>query len=63
MINTEYRVSHTAHKCPAIAIAFVADLHQFNPEPVLLRLVSIQPYVVALPGDLFESHEFGENLD
>ena len=59
MISTEYRVAGPAH----ISIAIVADLHEFNPEPVLSRLASIRPDVIAVPGDLFENHEFGENLD
>ena len=66
MIITKYRVgtadSHTAaDNCSSIAI--VADLHEFEPKPVLSRLVEIRPDVIAVPGDLFENHEFGENLD
>ena len=63
MITTEYRVSGTADSNNCFAIAIVADLHEFNPEPVLSKLASIQPDVIAVPGDLFENHEFGENLD
>lgn len=59
MIITEYRVSGPAQ----ITIAIVADLHEFEPKPVLSRLASINPDVIAVPGDLFENHEFGENLD
>ena len=59
MITTEYSVAVPAH----ISIAIVADLHEFEPKPVLSRLASINPDVIAVPGDLFENHEFGENLD
>ena len=59
MITTEYSVVDPAD----ISIAIVADLHELNPEPVLSRLASISPDVIAVPGDLFENHEFGENLD
>ena len=38
-------------------------MHEFNPEPLLSKLEEIQPDVIAVPGDLFENHEFGENLD
>lgn len=61
MIITEYRVDGTADNC--LAIAIVADLHEFNPEPVLEILRDSKPDVIAVPGDLFENHEFGENLD
>ena len=59
MITTEYSVAGPAH----ISIAIVADLHEFEPKPVLSRLSEIRPDVIAVPGDLFENHEFGENLD
>ena len=59
MITTEYRVAGPAD----ISIAIVADLHEFEPKPVLSRLSEIRPDVIAVPGDLFENHEFGENLD
>ena len=59
MIITEYSVAGPAH----ISIAIVADLHEFEPKPVLSRLASINPDVIAVPGDLFENHEYGENLD
>ena len=64
MITTEYRISgsadsHTAHQY--LSIAIVADLHEFDPEPVLDVLRTTQPDVIAVPGDLFENHEFGEN--
>lgn len=59
MITTEYSVAGSAH----ITIAIVADLYEFEPKPVLSRLASICPDVIAVPGDLFENHEFGENLD
>lgn len=59
MITTEYRVAGPAD----ISIAIVADLHEFDPEPVLSWLSEIRPDVIAVPGDLFENHEFGENLD
>ena len=67
MIITEYRVdgaadSHTAADNSS-SIAIVADLHEFEPKPVLSRLAEIRPDVIAVPGDLFENHEFGENLD
>lgn len=45
------------------SFAIVADLHEFEPKPVLSRLSEIRPDVIAVPGDLFENHEFGENLD
>ena len=66
MITTEYSVagpadSHTAHQY--LSIAIVADLHEFEPKPVLSRLSEIRPDVIAVPGDLFENHEFGENVD
>ena len=71
MIITEYRVddadSHSADSHTAAdnssSIAIVADLHEFEPKPVLSRLAEIRPDVIAVPGDLFENHEFGENLD
>ena len=67
MITTEYIVgaagNHTAAHNPHISIAIVADLHEFELKPVLSRLASINPDVIAVPGDLFENHEFGENLD
>ena len=59
MITTEYSVAGPAQ----ITIAIVADLHEFEPKPVLSRLSEIRPDVIAVPGDLFENHEFGENLD
>ena len=59
MITTEYRDAGPAD----ISIAIVADLHEFEPKPVLSRLSEIRPDVIAVPGDLFENHEFGENLD
>lgn len=59
MITTEYRVAGPAD----ISITIVADLHEFDPEPVISRLAEIRPDVIAVPGDLFENHEFGENLD
>ena len=59
MITTEYSVAGPVH----ISIAIVADLHEFEPKPVLEILASISPDVIAVPGDLFENHEFGENLD
>ena len=62
MITIEYRVDGAAaDNCSSIAI--VADLHEFEPKPVLSRLAEIRPDVIAVPGDLFENHEFGENLD
>lgn len=67
MITTEYIVgaadNHTAAHNPHISIAIVADLHEFSPEPVLEILRASKPDVIAVPGDLFENHEFGENLD
>lgn len=59
MITMEYSVAGPA----GISIAIVADLHEFGPKPVLSRLSEIRPDVIAVPGDLFENHEFGENLD
>ena len=59
MITTEYSVAGPA----GISIAIVADLHEFEPKPVLSRLSEIRPDVIAVPGDLFENHEYGENLD
>ena len=56
MITTEYSVAGPVH----ISIAIVADLHEFEPKPVLSRLAEIRPDVIAVPGDLFENHEFGE---
>ena len=52
MITTEYSVAGPAH----ISIAIVADLHEFEPKPVLSRLSEIRPDVIAVPGDLFENH-------
>ena len=37
MITTEYSVAGPAH----ISIAIVADLHEFEPKPVLSRLAEI----------------------
>ena len=34
----------------------MADLHEFEPKPVLSRLAEIRPDVIAVPGDLFENH-------
>ena len=59
MITTEYSVAGPAH----ITIAVVTDLHEFEQNPVLSRLASIRHDVIAVPDDLFENHEFGENLD
>ena len=58
MRKTEYTLPSPINR----TIAIVADLHEFNPEPVLSILASIRPDVIAVPGDLFENHEFGENL-
>ena len=63
MIATEYKVNCTNEIPNNSSIAIVSDLHEFNPEPVLSKLAEIQPDVIAVPGDLFENHEFGENLD
>ena len=63
MITTEYKVNCTNEIPNNSSIAIVSDLHEFNPEPVLSKLAEIQPDVIAVPGDLFENHEFGENLD
>ena len=62
MIITEYRVDGAAADNSS-SIAIVADLHEFEPKPVLSRLAEIRPDVIAVPGDLFENHGFGENLD
>ena len=51
MITTEYSVAGPAD----ISIAIVADLHEFEPKPVLSRLAEIRPDVIAVPGDLFEN--------
>lgn len=59
MITTEYRIKGAAD----ITIAIVADLHEFPPDEVLSILKAVQPDVIAVPGDLLERHEFGENLD
>jgi len=59
LITTEYRIKGSAD----ITIAVVSDLHEFNPEPVLEILREVKPDVIAVPGDLLERHEFGENLD
>ena len=62
-VNTEYKVNCTNEIPNNSSIAIVSDLYEFNPEPVLSKLAEIQPDVIAVPGDLFENHEFGENLD
>lgn len=59
MRKTEYILPSSINR----TIAIVADLHEFEPKPVLSRLAEIRPDVIAVPGDLFENHEFGENLD
>ena len=59
MRKTEYTLSSPVKR----TIALVADLHEFPPEPVLEILREAKPDVIAVPGDLFENHEFGENLD
>ena len=59
MVKTEYRIKGSAD----ITIAVVSDLHEFPPDEVLSILKAVQPDVIAVPGDLLERHEFGENLD
>lgn len=59
MRKTEYALSSPVKR----TIALVADLHEFAPEPVLKLLYEAKPDVIAVPGDVFENHEFGENLD
>ena len=59
MMTTEYII----HGSADITIAIVADLHEHDPSAVLTILKDTQPDVIAVPGDLFENHEFGENLD
>ena len=44
MITTEYSVAGPVH----ISIAIVADLHEFEPKPVLSRLSEIRPDVIAV---------------
>ena len=44
MITTEYSVAGSAH----ISIAIVADLHEFEPKPVLSRMSEIRPDVIAV---------------
>ena len=45
MITTEYSVAGPVH----ISIAIVADLHEFEPKPVLSRLSEIRPDVIVVP--------------
>ena len=59
MITTEYIIKGEAD----LSIAIVADLHEHDPAAILSILKTTQPDVIAVPGDLFENHEFGENLD
>lgn len=59
MITTEYIINGPTD----ITIAIVADLHEHDPAAGLTILRGTQPDVIAVPGDLFENHEFGENLD
>lgn len=59
MFKTEYVVSDSVD----LTIAVVADLHKHDPAAVLTILSDARPDVIAVPGDLFENHEFGENLD
>lgn len=59
MITTGYEISGDVD----LTIAIVADLHEHDPNGVLQILKEEHPDVIAVPGDLFENHEFGENLD
>lgn len=59
MLTTEYII----HGSADLTIAIVADLHEHDPAAVLTILKEASPDVIAVPGDLFENHEFGENLD
>ena len=59
MLITEYII----HGPTDLTIAIVADLHEHDPAAVLSILKEVSPDVIAVPGDLFENHEFGENLD
>lgn len=59
MVTTEYVINGPTD----LTIAIVADLHEHDPAAVLSILKEVSPDVIAVPGDLFENHEFGENLD
>lgn len=59
MICTEYEIERIEEIC----IAVVSDLHEHQPDEVLEILMKVQPDVIAVPGDLLERHEYGENLD
>ena len=58
---TQYRIG-----CPVereLCVAVVADLHEYDPAPVLGLLEQVRPDVIAVTGDLLERHGRGENLD
>ena len=59
MIKTEYILHSPVNR----TIAFVTDLHEYDPEPVLTILREVQPDVIAVAGDTLERHNRGENLD
>ena len=59
MITTEYQINGSTD----LTIAIVADLHEHKPDQVLSILREVKPDVIAVPGDLFENHVHGENLD
>jgi len=59
MITTEYQINGSTD----LTIAIVADLHEHEPSDVLSILREAKPDVIAVPGDLFENHVHGENLD
>lgn len=42
-------------------IAFVADLHEKDPAPVIEKLKEISPDIILVGGDVFERHDTGED--
>lgn len=58
---TQYRIGCGVPR--PLTIGVVADLHEYDPEPVLEILGPMEPNVIAVTGDLLERHGRGENLD
>jgi len=59
MIVTRYRLNNESKQ----NIAIVADLHEHHADEVIKSLREIKPDVIAVPGDLFERHEYGAKLN
>lgn len=61
MIKTKYKLSAPLkHTCK---IALVSDIHEFPGDTVIKMLREECPDVICIPGDTFERHGYGENLD